>query len=89
MPSASPVSGAISTEPFTSTISAWRPVSAKWARGDPRVLGRDADAAKPAQRLRERVAVLVDGDDHPAGAEAQVEQLVDVAIGLLGEHVAR
>src|SRR5206468_3267498 len=29
--SASPVSGASSTEPFTSTISACRPVAAKWA----------------------------------------------------------
>ena len=29
MPSTRPVSGASSTEPFTSTISAWRPVSAK------------------------------------------------------------
>ena len=51
MPSTRPVSGASSTEPFTSTISAWRPVLGEVLGGHARVLGGDADPAEAAQRV--------------------------------------
>ena len=54
---------------------------------DPRVLRRHAHHAEPPQRLG-RAVLAVDGrEHHPARPEAEVEQLVDVALGVLGEHV--
>ena len=57
------------------------------ARGDPRVLRRDAHHAEPPQRLVQPVLARGRRDDHHARAEPQVEQLVDRPLGLLGEHV--
>ena len=87
--STSPVSGASSTEPLTSTISAWRPVSLEVRGGDPRVLRRDAHDAEPAQRLGGRVGLAVDAWRGPSRqrAEAEVEQLVDLALALLDQDV--
>ena len=57
------------------------------ARRDPRVLGRDPHHAEPAQRLVGPVLPRDGGHDHHARPEPEVEQLVDRALGLLGEHV--
>src|SRR4051812_20666684 len=57
------------------------------AGGDLRVLGGDAHDAEAAQRLRGGIVAGDGGEDHPAGPEAEVEQLVALALGLLGEHV--
>ena len=48
--------------------------------GDARVLGRDPDAPEAPQRAADRVALGARGDDHVAAAEAEVEQLVDLAL---------
>ena len=55
--------------------------------GDPRVLRRDPHHAEPPQRLGGAVLARDGGEHHPARPEAEVEQLVDVALGVLGEHV--
>ena len=87
MPSASPVSGASSTEPLTSTISAWRPVRSKWRAA---IRGYFvATRITPSRRSASSSRSSPGGrrDDHHARAEPQVEQLVDRPLGLLGEHV--
>ena len=72
-----PVSGASSTEPLTSTISAWRPVAAKYSRGDPRVLRRDphrrrGGAAPPRPgRRRRRVGERSSGSRRSRGRAAR------------------
>jgi hypothetical protein len=55
--------------------------------GDARVLGGQTDPPEPPQRLAEGVVALAPRHDHLAVAEAEVQQLVDLAIRLLEEHV--
>ena len=87
MPSTSPVSGASSTEPFTSTISAWRPVSAKCSAATRGYLV--AMRTRPRRRRASPIGSPPVGrrHDHLAAAEAQVEQLVDLPGRLLEQHV--
>ena len=88
MPSTRPVSGASSTEPFTSTISAWRPVAGEVARR-PRAgtwwrsgRGRGGAGRRRSGRRASGAATTI---SHCAVAE--VEQLVDLALRLLEQHV--
>src|SRR3954454_24795803 len=57
------------------------------ARGDARVLRRDAHDAEPPQRLPRGVLALDRGEHHAAAAVAEVKELVHVALALLGEDV--
>jgi hypothetical protein len=57
------------------------------ARRYARVLGGDAHATEPPQRLADRIAALARGHDHAAAAKAEVEQLVDLALVLLEQHI--
>src|SRR5919204_827563 len=60
----------------------------KPARRDPRVLRRHAHDAEASQRLGGRIGVAGDaGQDHAAGAVAQVEQLEDLPAALLHQDV--
>ena len=87
IPSTRPVSGASSTEPLTSTISAWRPLSAKWAAATRGYL------VAMRTRPRRRRASLIGSPPSRAATTmrqspyAQVQQLVDLATGLLQQHV--
>ena len=53
------------------------------ALGDPRVLGRDPHHSQPPLRFRQAVVPGLGGEDHPAAAEAEGEELEDGAIRLL------
>ena len=55
--------------------------------GDPRVLGRDAHHPEPPQRLGRGILARDGREDHRARPEAEVDQLVDAALALLGQHV--
>ena len=87
MPSTSPVSGASSTEPLTSTISAWRPVPAKCSAATRGYLVAMRTRPRRRSASRDRIAPLAGRHDHAAAAVVQVEQLVDLAVGLLEQHV--
>ena len=87
MPSARPISGASSTEPLTSITSTWRPVAFEVALGDPRVLGRDPHHPQAPLGLAQPRVAPAAGEHHAAAAEAEVEQLVDDAVGLLEQDV--
>ncbi len=79
--------GASSTEPFTSITSAARPVSSKNCCGDPRVLRRDPERAESARLRAQAVVAVGTREHHAAAAVAQVEELVEDAVGLL--HAGR
>ncbi len=55
--------------------------------GDPRVLGRDPHHPEAPLGLAQPLVALAPGEDHAAATEAEVEQLVDDAVGLLEQHV--
>src|SRR5215213_6740757 len=57
------------------------------ARGDAGVLRRDPHHPEATQRLRGTVLPRHGRDDHHAWPDPEVEQLVDRALGLLGEDV--
>ena len=57
------------------------------ALGRARVLGRDPHRPEPPLGLFERRVAAAGGEHHAAGAVAEVEELVDGAVALLGEHV--
>ncbi len=57
------------------------------ARRDPRVLGRDPDHPEPPQRLGRAVLAGDRREHHRAAAVAEVDELVDLALGLLHQHV--
>ena len=87
MPSARPISGASSTEPLTSITSTWRPVASKWRSA---IRGYLVAIRIIPRRRSDSPRLLVApaaGEHHAAAAEAEVEQLVDDAVGLLEQHV--
>ena len=86
MPSARPISGASSTEPFTSITSALAAGLLEVALGDPRVLGRDAHPSESPLGLAEALVAPAARQHHPAGAVGEVEDLVDDPVRLLLEQ---
>ena len=87
IPSASPTSGASSTEPLTSITSAWRPLSSKWRSAIRGYLVAIRIAPRRRSASLEAVVAATGGEHHPAAAVAEVEQLVDGPVGLLEQHV--
>ncbi len=85
--SASPVRGASSTDPLTSTISAWRPVSRKWRAAIRGYLVAIRTTPRRRRASCGAVRPVLAGEHHHAAAVAKVHQLVDLALGLLHEHV--
>ena len=57
------------------------------ALGDARVLGRDPHHPQAPLGLPQPLVALAPGEHHATAAEAEVEQLVDDAVGLLEQHV--
>ncbi len=85
------VKGSVELAPLTGLVEAIVDLTAtgllKVLRGGLVVLRRDAHDAEPPQGLGRRIGPGDGCEDHPAGAVAEVQQLVDLALGLLGQHV--
>ena len=82
-----PTSGASSTEPLTSITSAWRPVCSKWRSAIRGYLVAIRIIPRRRSASSRRSSPAAPGEDHAAGAEAEVEQLVDDPVALLEQHV--
>ena len=77
-----PVSGASSTEPLTSTISPWRPVSSRWRAAIRGYFVATRMTPRRRSDSTRRVGAGLARHHHRAAPEAEVEQLVDVAAAL-------
>ena len=87
IPSPRPISGASSTEPLTSITSTWRPVASKWRSAIRGYLVAIRIIPRRRWDSPRLVVPPAPGEHHPATPEAEVEQLVDGAVGLLQQDV--